>query len=148
MIKFILKSFGTITLIMILGCSYPNVSRDRFSRGTQSQPRKPSHEKSKDSILYGKASYYGPKFHGRKTANGEVFNQYDLTAAHKTLPFGTVCKVINLDNGKSVIVRINDRGPFIKGRILDLSYGAAKRIDGVIAGVMNVKIEILKYGTE
>lgn len=148
MIKLIFRSFGPVVLVSILTCSYPNVSRDRFSKGRKSQPEKPLQKKSMDSVLYGKASYYGPKFHGRKTANGEVFNQYALTAAHKTLPFGTVCRVINLDNGKSVIVRINDRGPFIKGRIIDLSYGAAKRIDGIIAGVMNVKIEILKYGTE
>lgn len=103
-------------------------------------------KKSSKNVLYGKASYYGPKFHGRKTANGEVFDQHALTAAHKTLPFNTVCKVTNLFNKKQVTVRINDRGPFVGNRILDLSLGAAKKIDGLSQGVMDVKIEIMKWG--
>jgi rare lipoprotein A len=98
--------------------------------------------------LYGKASYYGPKFHGKKTANGEIFDQNKMTAAHKSLPFGTVCKVTNRSNRKSVIVRINDRGPFVKGRILDLSYQAMKMLGGLRSGVINVKIEIIKYGSQ
>lgn len=104
------------------------------------------HKKSTKNVIYGKASYYGPKFHGRKTANGEVFDQYKLTAAHKTLPFNTVCIVTNLSNNKRVTVRINDRGPFVANRILDLSYGAAKQIDGIRQGVMDVKIRIVKWG--
>ena len=95
---------------------------------------------------YGKASYYGKKFHGRRTASGEVYNQFELTAAHRTLPFGTVCRVTNLSNGKSVRVRINDRGPFVKGRIIDLSYRASQVVEGIRAGVFDVKIEILEYG--
>ncbi len=88
----------------------------------------------------GMASYYADKYDGRKTSNGEIFRQSKLTAAHKTLPFGTKVKVTNLNNGKSVKVRVNDRGPFIAGRIIDLSKSAAKKIDLVNAGVAKVKI--------
>ena len=90
-----------------------------------------------------KASYYSYEFGGRKTANGEIFNPAELTAAHKTLPFGTKVKVTNVDNGKSVIVRINDRGPFIKGRSIDLSYAAAEKIEMVEKGVAEVEIVVL-----
>ena len=88
----------------------------------------------------GMASFYADKYVGRKTSNGEKFNQNKLTAAHKTLPFGTKVKVTNLSNGQSVKVRINDRGPFIQGRIIDLSKKAAKKIDLVNAGVTKVTI--------
>ena len=89
----------------------------------------------------GKASYYADKYEGRKTANGEIFDQSKTTAAHKTLPFGTKVTVKNLKNGKTVNVRINDRGPFVAGRIIDLSKKAAKEIDLVQAGVANVQIK-------
>ena len=91
----------------------------------------------------GKASYYGPGFHGRKCANGEVFDMYKLTCAHKTLPFGTRLKVTNLSNGKSTVVRVTDRGPYAKGRILDLSKAAAMEIDMIAAGVATVSIEVI-----
>lgn len=96
------------------------------------------------AIEKGKASYYADKYQGRQTANGERFNQNALTAAHKTLRFGTWVKVINVKNGKSVIVRINDRGPFIKGRIIDLSKSAFKKIADQRLGVVNVVVEILR----
>ena len=99
-----------------------------------------------EPVQYGVASYYGPKFHGRKTANGEIFNMYKLTAAHRYYPFGTIVKVTNLSNGKSVIVRINDRGPFVRGRIIDLSYGAAKKLGMLGSGVAKVKLKVLKWG--
>lgn len=86
------------------------------------------------------ASYYADKYIGRKTSNGEKFKQNKLTAAHKTLPFGTKVKVTNLSNGQSVKVRINDRGPFIQGRIIDLSKKAAKKIDMMNTGVTKVTI--------
>ena len=92
----------------------------------------------------GKASFYGGKWHGRKTANGEIFDTYTMTAAHKTLPFGTKVKVTNLDNGKSVVVRINNRGPYIKGRVIDLSTAAFSAIESVKKGVTSVKLEIIK----
>lgn len=95
-------------------------------------------------ILTGSASWYGPKFHGRLTANGERFNMDDLTAAHRTLPFGTRVRVTNNATGKAVIVRINDRGPFHGNRVIDLSRGAAKSIGLMSRGVGNVKIEVLE----
>lgn len=88
------------------------------------------------------ASYYGKGFHGRRTASGEVFNQYAMTCAHKTLPFQTLLKVTNPKTGKNVIVRVTDRGPFKRGRDIDLSYGAAKEIGMIAAGVM--KVEVVK----
>lgn len=92
----------------------------------------------------GAASYYGREFHGGATASGEKFDMNALTAAHKTLPFGTRVRVTNLANKKSVVVRINDRGPFVKGRIIDLSYAAAKKIGMVEAGVVRVEISVVK----
>jgi len=89
----------------------------------------------------GDATYYGPGFHGKKTASGEVFDQYALTAAHRTLPFGTKVLVTNPANGKQVVVRINDRGPFTKA-IIDLSYGSAKAIGLLKTG--RVKIQVLR----
>ena len=89
------------------------------------------------------ASWYGPKYHGRQTASGVVFDMYDLTAAHKTLPFGTRLRVTHVQNNRSVVVEVNDRGPFIRGRDLDLSYGAARELAMVDQGVAQVKIERL-----
>jgi rare lipoprotein A len=90
------------------------------------------------------ASWYGPGFHGRRTANGEIFNQNALTAAHKSLPFGTRVKVTNLNNGLSTIVRINDHGPVIPGRVIDLSKAAAARIGMLSSGVAPVRLEVLR----
>lgn len=95
-------------------------------------------------IQTGKASYYADQFNGRKTASGEKFHNSKMTAAHKTLPFGTKVKVTNLKNGKSVKVKVNDRGPFVAGRIIDLSKKAAKRIDIYKEGVGNVSIKYKK----
>lgn len=91
-------------------------------------------------IETGKASYYADKFQGRQTANGETFRQGKRTAAHKSLPFGTRVTVINLTNNKKVKVRINDRGPFVAGRIIDLSKKAARRVNMISAGVTEVEI--------
>src|SRR6186713_1323565 len=104
--------------------------------------------KVSDSDLEGIASYYAEPYHGRRTASGEVFDTYNgMTAAHKTLPFNTVVRVKNLQNGEEVDVRINDRGPFVKGRVIDLSLAAAKEIDLVRAGVAPVKLKVLKDGS-
>ncbi len=101
---------------------------------------------SKGYHEHGIASWYGEDFHGKKTSNGESYNMYDMTAAHKTLPLGTFVKVLNLDNDKEVDVRINDRGPFVNGRIIDLSYEAAKRIG--IVGPGTASVEIVAIGQE
>jgi rare lipoprotein A len=92
----------------------------------------------------GEASYYGREAHGKPTASGEKFNMNAYTAAHKSLPFGTRVRVTNLANKKSVIVRINDRGPFVAGRIIDLSYAAAKKIKMLDAGVAEVELVVVK----
>ncbi|ORE94551.1 septal ring lytic transglycosylase RlpA family protein [Acuticoccus yangtzensis] len=94
------------------------------------------------TVKNGVASYYGKRFHGRRTANGERFNMNALTAAHRTLPFGTRVKVTNPKNGRSVTVRINDRGPYHGKRSIDLSRAAAEKIGMVNAGVASVKMEI------
>ncbi|MBS12591.1 MAG: hypothetical protein CME19_13430 [Gemmatimonadetes bacterium] len=91
----------------------------------------------------GMASYYAHKFHGRQTANGEIFDMYGLSAAHRELPLGTVIRVTHTGNGRSLELRVNDRGPFILGRILDLSLGAAQKLDLVEEGVAEVRIDIL-----
>ncbi|MGA7979549.1 MAG: septal ring lytic transglycosylase RlpA family protein [Chromatiaceae bacterium] len=94
-------------------------------------------------VLRGTASYYGAKFQGRRTASGERFNQEALTAAHKTLPFGTKVRVTNLRNGESVEVKINDRGPYIRGRIIDLSKGAAREIGMLHSGTAKVRVKVI-----
>ncbi len=95
------------------------------------------------NVQVGKGSWYGKKFHGRSTASGEKYNMYAHTAAHKTLAFNTMVKVTNLTNNRSIVVRINDRGPYAKGRIIDLSYGAAKKLGYVNKGVAKLKVEVL-----
>jgi len=101
-------------------------------------------------VQVGKASWYGKKFHGRKTANGEIYDMYAISAAHKTLPIGTYVRVHNLLNNKKIEVRINDndRGPFVRGRIIDLSYAAAKKIGIVRLGTAKVKIVALGFAGE
>lgn len=101
---------------------------------------------SKGFVQRGIASWYGNKFHGRKTSNGERYNMYAMTAAHKTLPIPTYVQVTNLDNGKHVVVRVNDRGPFHDNRIIDLSYAAAKKLDIVGHGTGHVEIRALEPG--
>lgn len=127
--KYKIILIGIVSLTFLFSCSV----------------KKKSESPSKERIFQkGEASWYGPGFNGKKTANGETFNMYKLTAAHKKLPFGTKVKVTNLQNGKSVIVRINDRGPFVKGRIIDLSKKAAQQIGLIQAGHAPVSIVILK----
>ncbi len=94
----------------------------------------------------GLASWYGPGFHGRRAANGEVYDMHDLTAAHRTLPFDTVVEVRNRDNGRHVTVRINDRGPFVKGRVIDLSYEAARQLEMIGPGVARVELRVVRMG--
>ena len=92
----------------------------------------------------GKASYYAQPFHGRKSASGRIYNMYEYTCAHKTLPFGTKLKVTNQANGKTVTVEVTDRGPYVKGRIIDLSVAAAKDLDMMKSGVVDIEAEIIK----
>ncbi|MBE2986924.1 septal ring lytic transglycosylase RlpA family protein [Campylobacter sp. RM12920] len=96
----------------------------------------------------GIASWYGPNFHGKKTSNGEIYNMHNMTAAHKTLPMNTVLKVVNLINQKNVIVRINDRGPFVGDRVIDLSKAAATKLDMIAAGTAPVSMEVIGFNAQ
>lgn len=108
-----------------------------FLAGCASVPDKPP---SPQDAEIGLASYYADRFHGRRTASGERYDRHDLTAAHRQLPFGTRLRVTRLDNGASVEVRVNDRGPFVAGRVIDLSYAAAKKIGMLRMGVARVRV--------
>lgn len=147
------KRFASIFIITgICVCFFFSCSSSpRYKRGGLSvRPSSKNYRKkgrlsdSETHALRGVASYYSSDFHGKKTANGERFNMYDLTAAHKTLPFNTKVKVINLKNNKSVVIRINDRGPFKKSRIIDLSKAAAEKIGLIQTGTAKVKLIILQ----
>ncbi len=107
------------------------------------QGRKYYPKESYTLVETGIASWYGPNFHGKKTANGEIFNQHELTAAHRTLQMPSIVRVTNLENGRSIIVRVNDRGPFARGRIIDLSKRAAELLDMKVQGTAKVKVEVL-----
>ncbi|KLI64055.1 lipoprotein [Aurantiacibacter marinus] len=107
------------------------------------EPATPPPAPAATSLGTGVASYYGRRFHGRRTANGERFNMNEMTAAHRTLPFGSRVRVTNTSNGQSVIVRINDRGPFIRGREIDVSRAAAEEIGMIRRGHSNVELELL-----
>ncbi|MBW1971600.1 MAG: septal ring lytic transglycosylase RlpA family protein [Deltaproteobacteria bacterium] len=145
MLKEIIKLFTLQKIILILitfififyGCgrSKPPVKKDTFYL--------PPPPKKMVKVQEGIASWYGPGFHGKPTSCGEIYNMYQMTAAHKTLPLGTKVMVTNLENGRSVEVTINDRGPFVKGRIIDLSYAAAKQLGIIGKGTAKVRIEVL-----
>ena len=107
--------------------------------GTPGPPAKP-----RATVHTGKASWYGDAHHGKKTASGEIYDMAELTAAHRSLPLGTRVRVTNVENGRSVVVRINDRGPFVPGRIIDLSRAAARELVDGAAGVFTVRIEVLE----
>jgi len=124
-----------LTLIMAAAVSFSGCASARKARPVEEAVKSGFEQK-------GKASWYGPGFHGRKTANGERFNMHELTAAHKSLPFDTLVEVTNEETGQSVVVRINDRGPFVRGRIIDLSKAAAKEIG--LSGVCPVRISGLE----
>ncbi len=113
------------------------------SSGPKTVPMEPTKTRSKGWTEKGDASWYGKPYHGRKTASGETYNMHDMTAAHRSLPFGTVVRVQRRDTGAEVEVRVNDRGPFIKGRIIDLSFAAAKVIGLDRDGVAPVKLKVL-----
>ena len=110
-------------------------------QGQRYQPLRDHHGFQQQGI----ASWYGRKFHGRKTSNGETYDMYGLSAAHKTLPLGVYVAVTRLDDGRQVIVRVNDRGPFVAGRVIDLSYGAARKLGIVEEGTTRVRLQALGY---
>ncbi|OBQ52441.1 septal ring lytic transglycosylase RlpA family protein [Halodesulfovibrio spirochaetisodalis] len=120
----------------------PSTRSKSQSAGTYTVWGKKYHKlaSSNGFVQHGKASWYGKKFHGKKTANGERYNMYGMTAAHKNLPFGTMVRVTNKTNKRSIVVRVNDRGPFVKGRVIDLTYTAAKKLGMLGPGTAPVKI--------
>lgn len=132
------------------------VEAKKKSKQKSSKPHKVTSKKKEktapknyeDYMEAGLASWYGKEEDGDKTASGEKFDMHKLTAAHKTLPFGTMVEVTRIGNGKKVVVEITDRGPFVKGRIIDLSYAAAKELDMVSAGVAKVEIRVVKNAPE
>lgn len=124
---------------LVVSCT----SRSTVAPPTPSSPPPDTTPTPSFRIQYGLASWYGRERHGRRTASGEIFDAYQLVAAHRTAPFGTYALVTNLANGRTVQVRINDRGPSIAGRLVDLSYAAARQLDMVQVGVTRVKIELL-----
>jgi len=143
----------TLTIIVTYGCSGQKSSRyeEDYQPSISGDSTSKMPYRVKDTTYYpisnssgfeqtGLASWYGPKFHGKLTSNQEVYNMHEMTAAHKTLPFHTMVKVMNLENGEKAVVRINDRGPFIKNRIIDLSFKAAKALGIVEKGTAKVKI--------
>jgi rare lipoprotein A len=157
--RFIPQASAILTLgLLLAGCA----SSPRFA--TRSTPPTPRNEAPSDTsppeetrpihntsgkillTLEGVASYYADDFHGKQTSNGEVFDMNDFTAAHRTFPFGTKVRVTNLENKKSVVVRVNDRGPFKEARIIDLSLAAAKELDLIRSGTAKVKLEVLEWG--
>lgn len=132
--------FALILIVILLqGCGTTTMTRNTI--GTMGGGL------SRGSVIQqGIASWYGPDFHGKKTANGEIYDMDDLTAAHKTLPFNTVVRVENLTNGRTVVVRINDRGPYVGDRVIDLSRRAAQDIDMIGPGTAPVRLTLMEKG--
>ncbi|MBT3479207.1 MAG: septal ring lytic transglycosylase RlpA family protein [Candidatus Marinimicrobia bacterium] len=139
-------------LSLVNGCSNsPRYRTGPVKLSSSKTKKNPPALKTKSTVKHrkvmtGVSSFYAEDFHGKLTANGEVYDMYGVTAAHKTLPLNTIARVTNLENNKSLILRINDRGPYVKGRILDCSYGAAKKLDFVNNGTAKVKIEVIEWG--
>lgn len=141
---------GVIAALLFFSCSSsPRFTYDRLAEPKGTSSKAPGKNISgKPSTAEGLASYYAHDFHGKKTANGETFDMHKLTAAHRSYPFDTKVKVTNLDNGKSVVVRINDRGPFKLERIMDLSLGAAEALDMVKSGTARIRLEVVEWGPD
>lgn len=127
-----------VTVVGSLGCIW--LATGQVSAGRSA----PTISTAPAAAETGLASYYGARYHGKRTASGEIFDMEKLTAAHRTLPFGTKIKVTRLDNGRSVTLRVNDRGPFVEGRIIDVSLAAARELQMVAPGLARISIAILK----
>lgn len=130
-----------------LGAAQGNSGSDHGRGSPQTKPKPATKstlaKKRIRPFQVGTASWYGSYFHGKETASGEPYNMYDLTAAHPTLPLGTFVKVTNLRNGRTVVVRVNDRGPVVDGRIIDLSYGAARMLNLEHRGIQQVRLDLV-----
>ncbi len=134
-----------LIIVGIIGCG-PSIAYGDYVKSDGMSRKEIEAIKNHPRVQIGVASYYGSKFHKKRTANGEIFNMYKVSAAHKTLPLGTKVRVINLKNGRSLTMKINDRGPYVKGRVIDLSYKAAQKLGFVNQGTTKVRIEVLRLG--
>jgi rare lipoprotein A len=140
------------SIIFLFGCSSTpryttKEEADKHKNENNKEEELENSEKSKTSFTQeGLDSFYGDEFHGKRTANGEIFDKNKLSAAHRTLPLGTIAMVTNLKNDKKVRVRINDRGPFVSGRILDVSQRAAQELDFIKEGTTRIRLEVIKLG--
>ena len=135
-----------LTIIFFLVSCGSSISYGDYVNTTGMTRKQIESIKNHPKTQIGIASYYGKKFHKKRTANGEIFNMYKVSAAHKSYPLGTKVRVTNLENGKSLKLVINDRGPFVSGRIIDLSYKAARKLGFVNQGTVKVRIDVLRLG--
>lgn len=139
-----------ITILFICFFLFSCASTPRFSQKEVNDSGRTTVERGgrRDVLLSldGVASYYADEFHGRQTSNGEIFDMNGISAAHRTFPFGTLVRVTNLENSRQIVVRINDRGPFVDGRMIDLSLGAAKELEMIPNGTAKVKLEVIEWG--
>ena len=135
-----------LTIIFLLVSCGSSIAYGDYVNTTGMSRKQIQSIKNHPKTQIGIASYYGKKFHKKRTANGEIFNMYKVSAAHKSYPLGTKVRVTNLENGKSLKLVINDRGPFISGRIIDLSYKAARKLGFVNQGTVKVRIDVLRLG--
>jgi peptidoglycan lytic transglycosylase len=177
-VLYVIYSFSLLLFLMLSGCGSrrpviarqpppaqptetPPATEEAAKRATNvpetpAPPSEPSSKRGKPAPApapagyteEGNASWYGVPFHGRRASNGEIYDMYKLTAAHRTLPFETMVRVTNMNNGKSTVVRITDRGPFVDNRIIDLSLAAAREVESVGPGVVPVRVEVLSSGVD
>lgn len=154
--KFVDRIILILILISLLGFSYVvnddetvEIAKEKLNFNNLNQRQDQQFTQMVPVITYKplglmRASWYGPGFHGRTTANGEIYNQFELTAAHKSFKFGTLLRLTNPENNKSIIVRINDRGPYVESRELDLSYASARALGIIKPGVRRLKVELVQ----
>jgi rare lipoprotein A len=142
---------GLMVALLIVGLGAAQGSNNSEASSSQTSPStvKPNRKQASKNQPYqiGTASWYGEYFDGKPTASGEDYNMYDMTAAHPTLPLGSYVRVTNLHNGRAVVVKVNDRGPIVQGRIIDLSYGAAQVLQFEDHGLQRVRLDVVKKGT-
>ena len=139
-ITFRITNTYILIIFSLISCASSNKIPKSDTIIEQKQPT------SVGDIQYGVSSYYADKFHGRRTANGEIYDMYGISGAHQTLPLNSIVKVTNLENNRILTMKINDRGPFIKDRIFDCSYGAAVKLGFISKGTAIVKVEVIEIG--
>ena len=142
----IAHGLAIVLSVVSLGAAQRPISSESGTRPSVPKPGIASRKKTESPTPYqiGTASWYGSYFHGRATASGEPYNMYDLTAAHRKLPLGSLVRVTNLRNGRAVVVRINDRGPYVAPRIIDVSYSVARILEFKAQGLQRVRLDVIK----